>query len=143
MLKTRYLGELIVYADGSILPQRAGVGVAVCDTRGTILQLLNQILPTMTNNEAEYAALHLALIEAAKIAPQQLEIRMDSEVVIKQMTGHFAVHSPRLKIMHQKACELARQFGNLRYTHIPREVNTLADALAAEASAGRAWRTRS
>lgn len=143
MPKTQYRGELIVYADGSITPQRAGVGVALCDGRGIILYLANQSLPPMTNNEAEYAALHMALFEAAKIIPERVEIRMDSEVVVNQMAGHFAVHSPRLKTMHQKACAMARQLPNVRYVHIPRELNAIADALATEASAGRAWRTRS
>ena len=66
-------------------------------------------------------------------------MRLDSEVVVGQMTGRFAVNSPLLKPVHWAACELARNFPRVRYTHIPRGQNVLADALATEASAGRHW----
>lgn len=133
--------QLIVYTDGSIMPDRSGAGVVVCNRRGEVLQLINNTLPVMTNNEAEYEGLLLAFNVAGGHGAHTLEIRMDSEIVVGQMSGRFAVNSPRLKRMHQKACELARQFSCVHYVHIPRDLNALADALAAEASAGRRWRT--
>ncbi|QPC80921.1 ribonuclease HI family protein [Phototrophicus methaneseepsis] len=140
MLTNPSRGNLIVYADGSISTQRAGVGIAVCSAEGHILHVGNQSLPHMTSNEAEYAALYFALQEAQRWQPLQLEIRMDNEVVVNQMAGHFAVNSPRLKRMHQHACKLARQFAQIRYCQIPRDLNAIADALASEASAGRKWK---
>jgi hypothetical protein len=57
------------------------------------------------------------------------------------MTGRCAVHSPALKRWHLQACAAAQQFTRIRYTHIPRELNALADALASEASFGRRWQS--
>jgi ribonuclease HI len=133
--------HVVVYADGSIQPDRSGAGVIVTDGRGRILAAANRQLPVMTNNEAEYAGLMMALQLAAEMKARTVEVRLDSEVVTYQMAGHFSVNSPKLKTMHQQACMLARGFAEVTFTHIPRERNALADALATEASAGRAWST--
>ncbi len=131
--------SLVIYTDGSLTPQGSGAGVVVLDATGQLLHLQNQMLPTQTNNEAEYAALTLALQIAARLKAEVVEIRADSEVMVNQMLGHFAVKSHRLKQCHWQVCELARQFPRVRYVRIPREENILADTLAAEASAGRLW----
>jgi ribonuclease HI len=134
--------ELIIYADGGISPKAAGVGIVASNGNGRIVSLANRTLPQMTNNEAEYAALVMALELAAQLRSQSVEIRLDSEVVVYQMIGRFAVNSAKLKPWHRKACALARAVPSLSFTHIRREENLLADALAAEAIAGRRWRMR-
>lgn len=133
-------GSVIIYADGSAVPGSSGAGVVVLSAAGDMLHLENKPLPEMTNNEAEYAALALALQAAARMGADVVEVRLDSEVVIGQMNGQFAVNSPLLKRYHWAACDLARQFPRVRYRCIPRAQNAIADALAAEASAGRRWR---
>jgi ribonuclease HI len=95
----------------------------------------------MTSGEAEYAGLMLALEIAAQRDAEEVEVRLDSEVVVYQMIGRFAVNSARLKPCHQQACRLARALPRVRYSHVPREQNAIADALAAEAAAGRLWRS--
>jgi ribonuclease HI len=132
--------HLLLYADGSIQPQRAGAGMVALDQWGSVIYIANRPLPPMTNNEAEYAGLVLALEAVIALGGQFVEIRLDSEVVVYQMIGRFAVNSAALKRWHQQACVLARSLAKVRYTHIPRELNTVADALATEASAGRVWR---
>jgi ribonuclease HI len=132
--------HLLLYADGSIQPERAGAGLVALDKWGNVVYIANRSLPPMTNNEAEYAGLTLALEAAIALGGQFVEIRLDSEVVVYQMIGRFAVNSTALKRCHQQACVLARSLAKVRYTHIPRELNTVADALATEASAGRKWR---
>lgn len=132
--------HLILYADGSIQPERAGAGIVVLDKWGGVVCVANRFLPPMTNNEAEYAGLVLALEVAIALGGQYVEVRLDSEVVVYQMMGRFAVNSPALKNWHQQACVLARLMPKVRYTHIPREHNAIADALATEASAGRKWK---
>ena len=129
--------QLHIYCDGSIGDQDrgAGLGVVVRDTEGDIVGLVKRSLPPMTNNEAEYAALVLGLEAARRLRPRTLKIHMDSEVVVGQMQGIFAVRSPALKRWHTQACRLARRFRDVTYVHIPREANRLADALAAEALA--------
>lgn len=132
-------GTLILYADGGISPARAGAGVVGQDADGFVLLLGNRPLPLMTSTEAEYAALVLALEVAAKRGEQEIEIRMDNEVVIQQMAGRFAVNSARLKPWHRQACDLARAFRQVTYRHVPRDQNQIANALASEAVAGRTW----
>lgn len=132
-------GSLVIYADGSTIPGGSGAGIVVLDAAGKLLHVENQPLPEMTNNEAEYAALSLALKTAERLGADVVEVRLDSEVVVGQMRGEFAVNSPRLIQCHWLACGLARRFPRVRYKRIPREQNTLADALASEASAGRRW----
>jgi ribonuclease HI len=109
--------------------------VVVRDGEGEIIGLLKRGLPPMTNNEAEYAALVLGLEAAQRFRPRRLKIYMDSEVVVGQMQGTFAVRSPALKRWHTQACRLAHRFREVTYVHIPRDANRLADALAAEALA--------
>lgn len=132
-------GSLVIYADGSTVPGSSGAGIVVLDTLGNLIRVVNQPLPEMTNNEAEYAALSLALKTAEQLGADVVEVRLDSEVVVGQMKGRFAVNSPKLRECHWVACDLARRFPRVRYRHIPREQNVLADALATEASAGRRW----
>jgi ribonuclease HI len=132
--------HLLLYADGSIQPERSGAGMVALDQWGAVVYIANRSLPPMTNNEAEYAGLVLALEAAIALGGQFVEVRLDSEVVVYQMIGRFAVNSAALKHCHQQACVLARSLAKVRYTHIPREYNGIADALATEASAGRKWR---
>ncbi|MBN8640028.1 MAG: reverse transcriptase-like protein [Anaerolineae bacterium] len=133
-------GELILYADGATARDRAGAGAIALTRRREVLALANRPLPLVTNNEAEYSGLLLALELAASLGASAVEIRLDSEVVVGQMAGRWAVNSPKLKIPHQAACVLARGFQHITYKHIPRELNEVADALATEAAAGRVWR---
>lgn len=139
MVKTSHSSSLIIYTDGSLTPEGAGAGIVVMDVRGQLLHLENKPIDAMTNNEAEYAALALGLQVAEQLRADVVEIRADSEVMVNQMLGYFAIRSHRLKQYHWQVCELARRFPKVRYTCIPREQNALADALAAEASAGRTW----
>lgn len=126
---------LAVYCDGGIggTGQAAGLGVVVRDDQNEIIGLVKRGMPAMTNNEAEYAALILALETVRQFAPRTLQIYMDSEVVVGQMQGRFAVHSPTLKRWHTQACRLARHYPEIVFTCIPRDANRLADALANEA----------
>lgn len=135
-----HFNHLIIYTDGSLTPAGTGAGVAILDSAGRLVHVENQILKPMTNNEAEYAALALGLQIAIQLKAELVEIRADSEVMVNQMRGDFAVKSRTLKQIHWQVCQLTRHFLRVRYTHIPRDDNALADALAAEASAGRRWK---
>jgi len=133
---------LLIYADGAISPERAGAGIVVRDEQGHVILLANRILPCLTSNEAEYAGLLMALEVAIQLSPRAIEICLDSEVVVNQMNGRFAVNSATLKPWHIQACDRARQVRHLSYAHIPRTKNAVAHALASEAVAGRRWCTK-
>ena len=80
---------LAVYCDGGIggTGRAAGLGVVVRDEQNEIIALVKRSMPAMTNNEAEYAALILALETVRRFAPRTLHVYMDSEVVVGQMQG--------------------------------------------------------
>ncbi len=130
--------QTIIFVDGGI----AGVGhtgaAAVARTpEGYFLGWLSRQMPRMTNNEAEYQAALLGLELARKLGVRRVEIVADSEVVVRQMRGFSRVHSARLKRLHQETCRAAASFEGVVFTHVSRDKNRLADALAAEAIDGR------
>ena len=83
-----------------------------------------------TNNVAEYQALLWALGEARRRGFEAVEIRSDSELMVKQMRGEYRVKHPRLRDLHARAAALARGFRAFSIRHVPREENAEADALA-------------
>ena len=134
--------DLVAYADGAIgcRSDHTGVGAVLLDGRGRILVWGNRRLGRMTNNEAEYAGLVLALELAIPLHPHRLRVYLDSEVVVGQMNRRFGVRSKGLKPWHRHACQLARRLAQVSYNHVPRQRNRLADALANEALVGQILR---
>lgn len=135
--------EIAIYADGSITPVRAGVGVVVQDQLGDVVLVANRSMEqAMTNNEAEYYGLLLAMEIGKRFAENPIEFRLDSEVVVNQMLGHFAVRSQALKALHQQAVALSRHIPYIHFRHVRREANQIAHALAGEAARGHRWCSR-
>lgn len=85
-----------------------------------------------TNNVAEYVGMLIGLQEAVKKNIREIHVYGDSLLVIKQMRKEYAVNSFSLKPYNKKAFELAKQIGKVRYSHIYRDQNALADRLANE-----------
>ena len=83
-----------------------------------------------TNNEAEYHALIEGLTAAAEWKPDRLEVFLDSKLVAEQMNGKYRIKEPRLVALYQKAKELLSSFPEFEITHVERERNKGADALA-------------
>lgn len=128
-------GILVVQIDGAIgaTGVATGLGVVVRGADASVRSVHKRRLGPMTNNEAEYAALILALEVVLPLRPAAVRIVSDSEIVVYQMQGRFSVNSPALKALHRQACALARRIPDIRFTHVPRDKNALADALAREA----------
>ena len=124
---------LFVYADASVQPEATGLGVAIRDERGQLIAWRNKAAQAMTCNEAEYAALIFAMEQALTFAPQEARVFSDSRVVVEQMRGWMRVHSDHLRPLHRQARQLAERFERISFTHIPRERNQLADAIADDA----------
>jgi ribonuclease HI len=91
----------------------------------------------MTNNEAEYEAAILGLELAQRLGADEVEIVTDSQVVVQQMQGRSRVNSSGLQRLHREACVAVRPFRRVRFRHVKREENRLADALASEALEGK------
>ncbi len=121
-----------LYTDGAARgnPGPAAAGMVIEDDQGQVIWQEGRYLGETTNNVAEYQALLWGLEKAANLAPGALLIRMDSELVIKQLTGVYRVKHPALRPMHQQALALLREFPSWRAEHVRREKNSLADHLA-------------
>jgi probable phosphoglycerate mutase len=139
--------RLVIEADGGSRgnPGPAGYGAVVRDAvSGEVLAEAAESLGVTTNNVAEYRGLIAGLTKAAEIAPDaEVEARMDSKLVVEQMSGRWRIKHPDMKPLALEARKLASRFPSVRYTWIPRERNKHADRLANEAmdaaAKGRAW----
>ena len=130
-----------VFTDGSIRPALglSGLAAIVRDEKGQVLHWFSRRAGAMTCNEAEYAAVHLALesVRALRGNPQEVHIFSDSLVVVQQMSGLAVTRAPALKQAQLRVRELVAQFPQVQFHHIPREKNRLADALANEVVDGK------
>jgi ribonuclease H / adenosylcobalamin/alpha-ribazole phosphatase len=138
--------RVIVEADGGSRgnPGPAGYGAVVKDAAsGEVLAEAAAGIGVATNNVAEYEGLIAGLRAAVALAPAAVDVRMDSKLVVEQMSGRWKIKHPALAPLASTAAELVRSLGTVRFTWIPRASNTHADRLANEAmdaaAAGRVW----
>ncbi|MCB2188943.1 MAG: ribonuclease HI family protein [Deltaproteobacteria bacterium] len=114
-------------------PGPAGAGAVLLDPDGREVAALSRFLGRVTNNVAEYQALLLGLTEAQARGVRELEIKMDSELVVRQLQGTYRVKNPGLQPLYRQAKELLRQFAAVHIMHVRREFNSRADELANQA----------
>jgi ribonuclease HI len=100
---------------------------------GTVLDARGEAIGVATNNVAEYSALVAGLERAAEAGVRELEVRSDSELMVKQMRGEYRVKNADLRALFLEASRAARAVGRVSYTHVRREHNELADRLVNEA----------
>jgi ribonuclease HI len=129
------LSEAKMYADGGSRgnPGPSASGFAIMDMDGQIVVKKGIYLGVTTNNQAEYQALRLGLEEARNMGVREVHVYMDSLLVINQMVGIFKVKNRDLWPIHEAIKELAATFKHVSYTHVPRELNKIADAEVNEA----------
>ena len=121
-----------VFTDGAARgnPGLAGAGAVILDEKGRVLARLGRFLGKQTNNVAEYQGLLLGLRRARQMGAREVEVRADSQLLIRQLQGKYAVKNEVLKRLHEEALALLRSFERYELTHIPREQNTLADEMS-------------
>ncbi|HYH44817.1 MAG TPA: bifunctional RNase H/acid phosphatase [Thermoanaerobaculia bacterium] len=141
--------RVVVEADGGSRgnPGPAGYGAVVLE-EGTGEVLLESLgsLGTTTNNVAEYSGLIAGLRAAAELGAARVDVRMDSKLVIEQMSGRWQIKNPGLRPLAAEAAKLVDGFAAVTFEWIPRERNKLADALANRAmdeAAGKPVRAES
>ncbi|MET7709296.1 bifunctional RNase H/acid phosphatase [Micromonospora sp. NPDC005413] len=134
---------VVIEADGGSRgnPGPAGYGAVVRDPEtGEVLGERSESLGTATNNVAEYQGLIAGLTAAAELGAAEVDVRMDSKLVVEQMSGRWQIKHPGLRPLAAQAAGLVGRFTAVRFTWIPREHNRHADALAnaaMDAAAGR------
>jgi ribonuclease HI len=133
--------KIIVYTDGGSRgnPGPAGAGVVIAKEKGRIIKKYSQDIGIRTNNEAEYEAVIFALQKIRHLFGKRktrdinIEIRMDSELVCRQLAGKYKIIEEKLFPLFIKVWNLKMDFGKMSFIEIPREKNKEADKLANEA----------
>ena len=125
-------GYWVLYIDGGARgnPGPAGAGAVLYDETGQKAGEDCYLLGHRTNNAAEYEGLVRGLDLALKAGATRLEIRSDSELLVRQMRGEYRTRAQHLKEAAERARVLLGEFSETRFTAIPRERNTEADLLA-------------
>ena len=123
--------RLILYTDGAAQPNPgpAAIGVVILDTSGHVISKIHRHIGRATNNQAEYQALIAGLVRARELGAEQVEVRSDSELMVRQIQGRYRVKDAGLKPLFEQSIRLANQFVAFSCIHIPRKRN-LADALS-------------
>ena len=133
--------KYIIYTDGGSRgnPGPAGIGFIVCNEKEEALKKHGEAIGEATNNEAEYQALILALkkIKALfgkdKMKTAQIEIRMDSELIINQLNHKYKIEDAKMQLLFLQVWNLLIDFGGYNFVAIPREQNSEADRLVNQA----------
>ena len=134
--------KFIIYTDGGSRgnPGKAGIGVVICNEKDQEVKKYGEYLgDNMTNNEAEYSAVIFALknfkaLFGKKLAENtEIELRADSELVVKQLNGQYRLENPKIQQFFIEIWNLKFDFKSVKFKHIPRERNREADRLVNEA----------
>lgn len=127
--------HLRIYTDGGSRgnPGPSGIGAALYvlheDGREELIAEISEYLGVTTNNQAEYRAIVAALHKALEFAPEKVDMRMDSELAVKQLKGEYRVKNPGLAQLYLEIANLRTKFKHVTFTHVRRERNTAADTL--------------
>lgn len=119
-------------------PGPGGAGFVLEDSDGTVVRSGGKYLGCVTNNNAEYEALIWGLRTALDHGVRELRVCADSELVVRQVNGLYRVKNEGLKPLYATAKQLLGRFSSVEVTHVRREANAAADALANEAMDTRA-----
>ncbi|HET6275490.1 MAG TPA: ribonuclease HI family protein [Candidatus Cybelea sp.] len=123
--------DATLFADGGSRgnPGPAASGAVLLDPTGAIIEEVGAYIGIATNNVAEWKALVLGLEAAAKRGVLRLAVRLDSELVVKQLRGEYRVKHAGLQPYYRRAQQLIRSFAEVDVRHVPRAQNVLADKL--------------
>ncbi len=131
-----------IYTDGASFnnPGPSGAGIAIYKD-GALYKEYTLPLGVMTNNQAEYSALLLALkkmkllLGAKHLKSAEIEVRSDSQLLVNQLNHKYKVLDEKVQKLFFEVWNLLIDFGNVTFVAIPREQNTVADKLSKKAAA--------
>jgi len=133
--------KVIIYTDGGSRgnPGPSAIGVVFCNERGQVIKKYAEKLEEGTNNEAEYQAVIFALKKFKALfgntlaKSSEIEIRSDSELLIKQLNGEYKILDPKIQPLFLTVWNLKLDFKKIKFKLIRREQNKEADRLVNEA----------
>ncbi len=122
----------VVYSDGASRgnPGPASIGAAVYDGSGREVHAVSRRIGRATNNEAEYRAAIAGLEAALALGARDVELVMDSELVVRQLNMRYKVRNPALRRLFGRIKDLQWRFASFEVRHVRREENRRADELA-------------
>lgn len=133
--------KITIYCDGGSRgnPGPAAIGIILTDEKGRVIKEYAEKIGRATNNEAEYEAVIFGLQKAKllfgrrKIKTMTIEVRMDSEFVIRQLNGKYKILDRRIEQLFLKTWNLKVDFGEVKFVYISRNENIEADRLVNKA----------
>ncbi len=142
--------KIIIYTDGGSRgnPGPAATGVVICDGKGSAIKKYSKDIGIRTNNEAEYEAVIFALAKMKqlfgkeKVRDIDIEFRIDSELVARQLKGCYKIEEEKLFPLFRKIWNLKMEFGDISFVEIPSEKNTEADRLLNEELDSKLYQSR-
>lgn len=122
---------LTIHCDGASKgnPGPASIG-AYASQDGEEIFTISQKIGVATNNQAEWNSLLESLVRAKKMEFKRIHVFMDSELVVRQMTGIYKVKNPEIKLLKEKVDKILPFFQDFKIEHVRREKNKVADGLA-------------
>ncbi len=126
---------MVICTDGASLgnPGLAAIGAVLKDGQGRLVARISRCIGKATNNQAEYRAIIAALEEAIGLGAEEVDIKSDSELVVKQIEGSYRVKKATLKPLYQRVRQLQESLKGFTISHVPRQQNREADRLANKA----------
>lgn len=126
--------KLITYTDGGSRnnPGPSALGVYITDAHGKVLKEHGRYLGIQTNNFAEYSAIVDALVHAKELGATEVEMRMDSELAVKQLNGQYKVRNPGIAALFMQVHNAAIGLKKVTFVHVRREQNVEADRIVNE-----------
>lgn len=121
---------VVIYTDGGSRgnPGPSAAGYVVIDN-GKVIDQGGEYLGITTNNQAEYHGARLGLEAASRLGLEELEMRLDSMLVVNQLNNIYKIKNRELWPVNERVRELVEQFKKVRFSFVPREMNHLADGM--------------
>jgi ribonuclease HI len=112
-----------IFSDGASRgnPGDSAIAFMILSADGQLLTRRSKYVGMRTNNQAEYEALIVALQSASELHVQEVVCHLDSELIVKQLTGEYRVRNPVLKRLWLKVQELKKHFRQITFKHVSRE----------------------
>jgi ribonuclease HI len=124
--------RVVICTDGASLgnPGEAAVGAVIEDKQGRLIARISQRIGKATNNQAEYKAIITALREAIRLGVEEVDVRSDSQLLVRQIKGEYRVKNALLKPLYKQIKQLQESLNGFTITHIPGRQNNEAHKLA-------------
>ena len=127
--KESNMGEVKLYTDGGSRgnPGHSAGAFVICEMDDNVVEKSGFYIGIATNNQAEYRALLKGLQKVKALGVRKLNVFMDSELIVKQLNGLYKIKNKDLEPLYRQVKELANNFTEISFTHVPRLMNKEAD----------------